>query len=436
MKYEARKKRKLTPKIIILLTIVLFVLTLIAYQTLKPKEIKQGITICSYDINKTSSTLATQYKDTFEINDYLYYGESLNLYAAKYNPGTNDKIAGATLVLKNLCTQEESYFTANPLLDQQIPLDELKEGYYEVFINDLSDLKKKRLIYNGKLDSTFTTITRNGKRYDIKLIADPELYKSETLTMDKSYIFISVKESTNKEEYYDIVLDPFGNDQDFTLGINLGNKANGLIEAEETYNSAILLKTKLEEKGYKVLITRKDKDDVINTYGEEGRLSLAYKYHAKYYIQLAMNASNYDYVRGTEIQYSAYSSKNLANAILFDLKKDTPLVMSSVYSKNESDNGLIQSSLVKGEDGRAIYDNNMFIRELGGIGTQAGTYSKTSRSNTFAKDNIYGVESLIISYGYLTNKEDVEVWNNNKDKIIEVTANAIDKKLATKVKTK
>ncbi|MEG1066742.1 MAG: hypothetical protein RSD85_04235, partial [Erysipelotrichaceae bacterium] len=137
MKYEARKKRKLTPKIIILLTIVLFVLTLIAYQTLKPKEIKQGITICSYDINKTSSTLATQYKDTFEINDYLYYGESLNLYAAKYNPGTNDKIAGATLVLKNLCTQEESYFTANPLLDQQIPLDELKEGYYEVFINDL-----------------------------------------------------------------------------------------------------------------------------------------------------------------------------------------------------------------------------------------------------------------------------------------------------------
>ena len=92
-------------------------------------------TICGFSEEETLNKLNKTYKDTIEVKDYLYYGESLALYQDSYSPENKDTLSGNTVELRNVCTGDKVSMTMENYVDQKIHLDELKEGFYEVYYN-------------------------------------------------------------------------------------------------------------------------------------------------------------------------------------------------------------------------------------------------------------------------------------------------------------
>lgn len=76
--------------------------------------------------------------------------------------------------------------------DGQIPLEDLDEGFYQVFI--LQDLKEKQLVSDKKLRDTFYTVTRENTNKKIELIADQNLFDNpeEEPFLQKNYVFVQV----------------------------------------------------------------------------------------------------------------------------------------------------------------------------------------------------------------------------------------------------
>ena len=88
---------------------------------------------------------------------------------------------------------------------------------------------------------------------------------------------------------------------------------------------------------------------------------------------------------------------------------------------------MVTPQLYEGEDGLMIYDGEMQIRESGGMGTMAGQYSTSMRelNGSFALDNRYGMQALIIRFCYISNPGDVALWQNDQDAILQSLADSI-----------
>ena len=128
--------------------------------------------ICDYSQTKTQSVLnELKYDETIELKDYLFYGETLNIYNAPYDITVPDYFIGKTIKLRNVCDGNEWVYMLGKNADEQIPLENLPIGFYEVFIVD--SLKEKRLIATNELYDEFFTVRRNGlyKKVDIGLKA-------------------------------------------------------------------------------------------------------------------------------------------------------------------------------------------------------------------------------------------------------------------------
>ena len=108
------------------------------------------------------------------LGDYLYYGETLNLYHETYNRNGQDLFAGKTVILRNVCSGLDFVYMMEKNADGQIPLEDLDEGFYQVFI--MQDLKEKQLVSHEKLHDTFYTVTRENTNKKIELIADQNLF--------------------------------------------------------------------------------------------------------------------------------------------------------------------------------------------------------------------------------------------------------------------
>ncbi|MEF9920654.1 MAG: N-acetylmuramoyl-L-alanine amidase [Erysipelotrichaceae bacterium] len=395
------------------------------------------LTICDFSENKTYDEMSKDYKLTYSTSDYMFYGESFDLLKNPYNPEVNDELVGKTMVFKNLCTGEEYPFSIESSIDRHVALSELSNGYYEVYVID--DMKQKRIVYNQDLkDTSYTTIKRNGKVKEIGLYANKNLLKDYEKKLKDRYLFVEVKDKEANENDYDIVLDPGSFNRDFTYIIDRGVKANGLVEYQENFKAAKRIKSKLEEYGLRVKLTRNHVDDVVDTYGAKGRLSKAYGSNARYYIHIGANSSEFDSIKGMEVYYSGYASPTLANALLYDLKKNTQLSGNATNAVDLSNAGVIESYFIEGKDGRVLYDRDMYIREAGGKATLAAMYSENSEKNNsaFSKDNIHGMYGVSIYYSYFTNKQDAAYWQDNWQKISDETANSIANYLKVNKKEK
>ncbi|MEF9962471.1 MAG: N-acetylmuramoyl-L-alanine amidase [Erysipelotrichaceae bacterium] len=395
------------------------------------------LTICDYSENKSFDQLNKDYKNTYPLSDYLFYGESLALLKDDYNPEVNDEVVGKTMVFKNICNGNEYPFSIESSMDRHVALSELSPGYYEVFVID--DMKEKRVTYDNDLkDTSFTTINRFGEVKQIGLYANKNLLKDYEKKLKNRYLFIEVKNKKANENEYDIVLDPGSFNRDFTYTIDRGVEANGLVEYQENFKAAKRIKSKLEKYGLRVKLTRNHVDDIVNTYGAKGRLAKAYQSSARYYFHIGANSSEFDSIQGSEVYYSAYSSPTLANALMYDLKKNTQLSGNATNAPDLSNAGVMQAYLIEGKDGRTLYDNDMYIREVGGKATLASQYSQTSeKSNAaFSKDNIHGLLGVSIYYSYFTNKQDAAYWKDNWQKISDETANSIANYLKVNKKEK
>lgn len=376
------------------------------FRNIEEQKAEGIFTICNLDYKDTLALIhKDEYEHVYEISDYLYYGENLNLFNKPYDITKRDDIIGRTLILTNMCTKAEMVYLIDGNIDNQIPIEVLEDGFYSVKI--VYDLTQRSAYSETKIDDIYYTVRRNGQSKQIRLIADAEFFSNDQQqeSLDRNYLFIEVKSETVPDTIYDIVIDPGHSSKDTGNYVEYGGRANGLLEADETYKLAMVIKDELESYGLKVLVTRSDPTEVVDTYGEDGRLDRAYKAKAKYYIDLQMRVASNPNIEGTQIVHSSFTSSKMANAIYSYLLDNTDLV-STGYRGSGRIPGVIASGKINGYDGR------MVIRESGGRLLAAGTFSDLAQelNASFAKDERYGIQAFTIEYIYISNPTEVEKW--------------------------
>ncbi|WP_416325473.1 N-acetylmuramoyl-L-alanine amidase [[Eubacterium] hominis] len=428
MAYAPRKRNYRIKWNIAIPIIFLCVLLIYAGSSIffKTKEEKETFTVCGFTPEKTASVLNKKSADIVTISDYVYYGESLGLYEKSYSPLNKDTLSGKSVVLHNVCDDSEVTMTLGDTADQKIVLQDIKDGYYEVSIID--NLVKKRVVFSEKpKEHLFSTVARDGMVHDVSIIADADLLADQDITMDHNYMFLNVSSKEPDSDQIDVLIDPYGMNVDIQSIPDKGNEANGLIENDEMYEAAELMKKELESYGLRVEITKSDKDEVIATYGDEGRLAKGYQKHAKYYLFLRFNVdvSTTD-TKGMILQHSNYSSPTLARNMMYHMTQADDVVEANALFYNDySWPGVYSSNLIAGSlDNELIYDVNLNLRESGGRATQAGRYSETSKTENKSFVNADGMQAIEIDFGYITNQSDATNWKQHRKEIVTSCAKA------------
>jgi len=294
-------------------------------------------------------------------------------------------------------------------IDRQIPLDALPQGFYEVYV--MENLVKTRLIAKDSFYDEFYTVRRhNGLGMEIEIVADKDLIESplENQTIfDKNYVFIRVTEKEVPEAIYDVVIDP---SKYQTSDDNIVK--NDVNVAEALFDSATLLKEKLETYGLKVFITRDN--EIIDRWGLEGRMAKIYNVKAKYYIALDINGSANANDKGARIIYSHYTSNRFATAIFDAYLQQDDLTIYGVGSPGNK-LGIISGRVLEDK-----MDVNTDVRETGGKILGAAKYSETSAENeTFALNNPYGVQSILLDLLFISSQHDYDLYTTQHDALIE-----------------
>ena len=217
-----RSSRKLKWRVIIPSFILITLIGYILFNLLFPRNLlidTPSFMICDYSNTKTQSVLnQLKYDEKIELNDYLFYGETLNIYNSSYEITKADYFIGKTIKVRNICDNSEWVYMLGKNVDEQIPLENLPVGFYEVFVVD--SLKEKRLITKNELYDEFYTVRRNGLSKRIDLISDKDLSKEKEdslAVMDENYFFIRITDETSEanNEVYDVYLDAAHNTESY-----------------------------------------------------------------------------------------------------------------------------------------------------------------------------------------------------------------------------
>ncbi len=420
-----RSRRRLKWRVIIPSFILVLLVGYILFNLLFPKDLlidTPSFVVCDYSYTKTQSVLnELQYEEKIELKDYLFYGETLNIFNATYDINQADYFIGKTIKLRNICDSSEWVYMLGKNVDEQIPLENLPDGFYEIFVVD--SLKEKRLVTSGELYDEFYTVRRNGLSKKIDLVADKDLLKEKDDSlpiMEDNYFFLNISTQSDEQdnpEIYDVYLDAAHNTISYNY-VDKGRTVNNLVEADELYKVAVAVKGKLEAKGLHVLLSRENEDTVINQYGIEGRLNRAYKAQVKHYIELNLNFTTNEDTRGSRVIYSSYSSNRFATA-LFKSYISTPGLVP--YGRQTSTNiaGVLSSSRTNNLDSYPV------IREAGGRILSAGTISELAieQNSEFNSNERKGIQSVSLELFFISNPLDVNVYQNDFDTIVNNIAN-------------
>ena len=410
-KYKIKWKNVILAALCLILFLYLIISLLISLFSGSNKDV-DIYKIADFSGNKTLQIINSEDRsNSIEVKDHGFYGESLDLYFSNYTLSMpkSDTLNGKTVVLKDLI-DDKNIITFENLtneIDNQIKLDELKDGFYSIYLQNGEVLS--RLFYSSVLsyDNVFYTVRRDGQIRKIELIADKSLFdyqkKKETVNvLDNNYLYLKVSTvAADQSSQYDIAISTAP--ALVYEGVSLtGVEDNGIVESEQLYQLALDIKAQLESKGLKVLLIKDTHDQDIAFYGNGGVLNKAYSSKAKLFIHLDM-----DEYGDKAVLYSSKSSSQLASAIFTGLMNDC-----NIY---ENDQYLLASSLT--EDGNN--DAQFEIREAGGKLLAAATYSENSQNNkSFAYDNRYGMNAVDVILTNINEADDVANFLNNKDKIV------------------
>lgn len=426
MAYVPPKKQHNTKAYLIAVFVVLILGGCIftGYQYLKQsqKQKAESFSICG--LNKTKSMEKLQYQgEVYTISDYMFYGESLNLFEKPYSAEKQDDVKRKNIELTNLCDGESTIYTMENGADRQIDVSELDEGFYALSITD--NLVKKRLVYQEKLNSEpFYTVSRDGEAKKITLTADAD---SANPKLAHHALFLQVESEAVPSDVYDVFIDPYGNrilNDVYQPAVN----GNGLDEAQEMQWAAEYLKKQLTAKGLKVMLAKDNAKQALGYYGDNGIMKKAYASKAKYYLELGMNTASQSEYGGMEIYYSNYATKTLANALMYAIKKQTSITPGNAYTWEDHSEGVSAAFLAKGKDGKQIYDMQPSLRESGGRITFAAQYSDAASMNqSFVKQTDCGMQAISLNFIYVSNPKDAAIWKKDKEKIMNVLADAFAK---------
>lgn len=412
-RYANKKKKTFLIVVAVLLILALITMSLL-YFVFKEDPYQGSIQFCDF----TQEELLANYEDySFDENiivkDYLFYGETMSLFQDQYKIGENDKLVGKTLLLSNVCTGQEYHYLIDTDVDGQIALESLPLGLYEVFIN--IDLVKKRVVGNEKWIEQKILANRQGVNRVVDIHFNRNIFDDDKNFdyLDQEYLFINVSDTKAPSPVYDIVIDPGYGFNDTGYFDNYGSSFLGMVEADELYRMATIIKEELENAGYRVLLTRDSKDHIINGYGKGGRLEKAYASGAPYYLELGFTDV---YDQGLKVYKSSFTSNIFGDSITDHLLKNTNL---SKYQNNS----LIAANRYRGLDGV------INIRESGGKALAAATFSELSAeaNSSFSLDNKHGMEALLIQYISIKNDKEALMFKENKDTYALETAKALIK---------
>lgn len=417
------KQKNNTKRNIILLGVFLLVIVsiIIAYIFLNREHNGEVLfkthVICDLDPRDQQQQIEQSLQeDRSFFADYLIYGEELSFYQNKYDQNESDPYIGKTIQFRDMCSDEVHSFLQINELDSKIPLQDLPEGFYQVYIQQ--NVGGNRLASPTVLDQTFTTVTRNGKRKQIRLIADKSYFTdiyTEELLLENNDLFVEVKEIAVDNTIVDIMLDGAGNHQDFGP-TNLGKVDGDFIEANETYRFVEDLKKALEAKGLVVGTTRANKDLIVNTYGEEGRVYQAMNAQAKYMIEYYFEEVYDSERQGSSAYGSRWVSKQFQQALMEAFNSH----QIPIYIGSAGQEGVFTGFQLRGQDGSNI------LRESGGKALGAGNFSERSDNlNQFAVNNPVGVHTINVNLMLVSNPNYKQHWDTYYQAMIDASVEGI-----------
>lgn len=109
MAYVPPKKQKHGKWIAIIAVVIAIVFGVLwGYRSFHPQTPaeEKPFTVCGWNEQEMAERLKRNAAEDYAISDYLYYGESLNLFAKDYEPGKDDDVRRKSITLSDVCTGE------------------------------------------------------------------------------------------------------------------------------------------------------------------------------------------------------------------------------------------------------------------------------------------------------------------------------------------
>lgn len=171
-------------------------------------------------------------------------------------------------------------------------------------------------------------------------------------------------------------------------GTDEGARVQAFMEKRITLTTAIMTKKLLEERGYKVIMTR-TRDSYISL---PRRVSIANKTKAALFVSIHFNASRYENAKGVEIyfcdtseKWRASASRRLANCILYQLVDQTEATSRGIKGGNfhviretEMPAVLVEGGFVTNCEERSLLCKKEYLKKIAqGIALGVDKYFKS-----------------------------------------------------------
>lgn len=387
---------------------------------------------------KATATKVYTYGDTLSVSGTLNNISKDNFESAKLviTDGENETICSLeTSIEDNVLT------FSTEQINNAIELDELDEGQYYVLlrvkVNNSAVAKYYGFSNLSELEAIeYYTVTRNEKNNKINI----EFVTTEYNEKEYEYISVSVAESELPDEVYDFVIDAGHGGKD------TGESKNGYTEAGIALDYAKDLKSRLEELGLKVKLTRDDENSAsytyTNMYDSDGRITIACSTRAKYMLSFHVNSGN-SYLSGLEIYAPTKSNLTFAKLMAQRIVESGAIEYSNNTGFKRADGVFVwnfTASVIKDFESTAnrkgyepypITTDTPYqytIREVGGVATGAYVDGRnTDYSANEYYDSVQGIECYQIELGYIDT--DLEKILYNREAYITSLVQAIQEYL-------
>lgn len=385
---------------------------------------------------------------TANITSFYTYGRAFNI-KGDISGVSKDNFESVKLLITDGIEYEKEYeldyelkdsvlsFISSNEINSGLIIDNLTgEEYYILLrlkLNNSIEPKYYSFSNNSELkEIDYYTVTKDGKNRNAKI----EFISKEIEEQKYNLLKISLTEENLPEDVYDIVIDAGHG------GTDKGESAGGVTEADVTLEYAKLLKGSLEEKGYKVFLTRNDENtdyyNYTNMYDQDGRITTACSSKAKLMISLHINQGN-NSLKGLEIYCPCNSNLEFAKQMASKINEVSSIELSNSTSFKEFDGVYVRNftkaeikafantAKDKGYEPYPITTDTPYlytIRETGGIPTNAYV---DGRNTSYSANEYYnsnqGLECYQIELGYI--KNDLGIITNEKENYIKAITEVI-----------
>ena len=384
--------------------------------------------------------------NTAKLNNFIIYGSHLNLEGNIELPKISDiSIYSVHVVAKNIDGKEEPMdctyaykdnvltFSTLDKINKGLLLEDLENTNYYLFLKVIfSNSEERYYTFENASKYNNTTYYTISKRNKIDL-------KFDTFSETKFLGLFVSKIDELPNNIYDIAIDASHGGKD------TGAKYKKYTEADLVLKYAKNIKQKLEDKGYKVFLSRDGSEspnqDLSDVYAENGRINTIQESHSKLLLSLSLNGTK-SKTGGVEIYAPTKCDIKFAKSLADNIVKKAKASYSSVklfkqddgvYVRNFKDYDILNfkaSAILHKYEPYTITKQTPYhymIREVGGIATNAFVDGRNTSygKNKYFDSNI-GIESYILELGYMNAQKDLNNIVKNENLYVQAIVEAIE----------